>query len=252
MPTTLIDANTQIDLQSSNNCLQVSELFVDTLQGEGHYAGTPAAFLRLQGCPLGCTWCDTAKIWTKGHSFSFSNIFSLLEKEDTIGKLRNTESYHLVITGGSPLRQKDKLVHFIEAFKQIYGFKPFIEIENECFYFPDELATYVDCWNNSPKLSNSGLAKEKRYNSKVIQCMSLLKNSWFKFVVSDGADIKEIFSDYIDLGLIKHSQVILMPQGATKEELEKNRLTVAELAMSYGFKFCDRLQVTLYDTKTGV
>src|SRR5262245_42764119 len=42
--------------------LQVSELFL-SLQGEGPSAGTPAHFLRLQGCDVGCTWCDSKYTW---------------------------------------------------------------------------------------------------------------------------------------------------------------------------------------------
>lgn len=40
----------------------VSELFW-TVQGEGFYAGAPALFVRLQGCDVGCAWCDTKHSW---------------------------------------------------------------------------------------------------------------------------------------------------------------------------------------------
>ncbi|SHH22704.1 7-carboxy-7-deazaguanine synthase QueE [Ferrimonas marina] len=40
----------------------VNEIF-ETLQGEGFYTGVPAVFLRLQGCPVGCAWCDTKHTW---------------------------------------------------------------------------------------------------------------------------------------------------------------------------------------------
>lgn len=42
--------------------LPVNEIF-DTLQGEAHWTGTPSVFLRLQGCPVGCPWCDTKHTW---------------------------------------------------------------------------------------------------------------------------------------------------------------------------------------------
>lgn len=38
--------------------LAVNEFFV-TLQGEASFAGTPAVFVRFQGCPVACPWCDT-------------------------------------------------------------------------------------------------------------------------------------------------------------------------------------------------
>ena len=37
----------------------VHETFQDTVQGEGYHAGTPADFIRLYGCPVGCFFCDT-------------------------------------------------------------------------------------------------------------------------------------------------------------------------------------------------
>ncbi|ROQ30037.1 7-carboxy-7-deazaguanine synthase QueE [Gallaecimonas pentaromativorans] len=40
----------------------VNEIF-ETLQGEGRFTGMPAIFVRLQGCPVGCSWCDTKHTW---------------------------------------------------------------------------------------------------------------------------------------------------------------------------------------------
>ena len=40
--------------------LKINEIF-DTIQGEAHYTGTPATFIRLQGCPVGCKYCRKIK-----------------------------------------------------------------------------------------------------------------------------------------------------------------------------------------------
>ncbi len=42
----------------------INEMF-QTLQGEGYFTGVPAIFIRLQGCPVGCAWCDTKHTWEK-------------------------------------------------------------------------------------------------------------------------------------------------------------------------------------------
>ena len=41
---------------------KINELF-ETIQGEGSFTGQPSIFLRLQGCPVGCSWCDTKHTW---------------------------------------------------------------------------------------------------------------------------------------------------------------------------------------------
>ena len=40
----------------------INEIF-QTIQGEGVLTGVPAIFVRLQGCPVGCPWCDTRHTW---------------------------------------------------------------------------------------------------------------------------------------------------------------------------------------------
>jgi 7-carboxy-7-deazaguanine synthase len=42
--------------------LKVNEVF-ESLQGEGSFTGVPSIFVRLQGCPVGCSWCDTKHTW---------------------------------------------------------------------------------------------------------------------------------------------------------------------------------------------
>ena len=45
-----------------NNQYPVNEIF-QSIQGEGYFTGVPAIFVRLQGCPVGCAWCDTQHTW---------------------------------------------------------------------------------------------------------------------------------------------------------------------------------------------
>lgn len=93
--------------------LKVNELF-ETIQGEGVWTGTPAIFLRLQGCPVGCAWCDTKHTWEvdpdQESSFDIvknkkvdSQRWCQISVEDIL--LHCMERYtarHLVITGGEP------------------------------------------------------------------------------------------------------------------------------------------------------
>lgn len=239
----------QVNIDSLH--LSVSEMFSETLQGEGFFIGVPATFLRLSGCHLGCLFCDSTQIWNKKHSFLVEEILSRLETSGAVKRFSKGE--HFVITGGAPLLQEEKLLGLLQEFEKRFNFVPYIEVENECTIEPSqELINYVSCWNNSPKLSNSHVELHKRFKSRVVKKMAGLDNSWFKFVVATEKDWEELNQYFLMPKLIKREQVILMPKGWNQMELDENRLFVAEMAMRECVRFSDRLHITLYDSRVGV
>lgn len=77
--------------------LRVMEQF-HSIQGEGIHAGRSAVFLRLAGCSVGCTWCDTKASWpAHGHP--------LVPVEHLVDTVRQAQPALVVITGGEPLQQ---------------------------------------------------------------------------------------------------------------------------------------------------
>lgn len=231
--------------------LEVAEFFCNTIQGEGAEMGTPCAFLRLQWCTQNCVWCDTSEVWRFGNPYTFDELFQLMEHHNVIDLFKAGQQ--LVITGGSPIRQQDALILFLELFDYTYGFTPVIQIENECTRMPkDELIKFVQTWNNSPKLASSGNAKKIRYQPEVLKKLSSLQNSWFKFVVNCQEDWEEIQMDFLDPGLIEKNQIILMPMGATREELEKNRPIALEMAVMHNVRYSTREHIEIWNKKTGV
>jgi organic radical activating enzyme len=252
MPTTLIQQKPTFDKKvEDENKLVIAEMFADTLQGEGINTGVPSTFIRLQGCTLQCVWCDTLDVWPYGNEYSFDEIFEMFESIDLITKFKNGQ--HLILTGGSPLKQQHKLIAFIEEFQKRYNFYPYTEIENESVLIPDgDLLPLIDCWNNSPKLANSGMKEKARYKPEIIKLLAEQYNSWFKFVISEESDWKEIEEYFINPGLIEKRQIIVMPEGQTQEELLKTREIVADIAIREGVRFTDRLHVTIWNKKTGV
>lgn len=101
-------------LTQSSNPYQVNEIF-QTIQGEGRFTGTPSVFLRLQGCPVGCPWCDTQHTWEidPEKQTSANDILAKTTDDATwfaasaqdILTLFNQQGYsarHVVITGGEP------------------------------------------------------------------------------------------------------------------------------------------------------
>lgn len=252
MPVTLIEQKPTFTKKvEGEDKLIIAEMFADTLQGEGVNAGVPSTFIRLQGCTLQCVWCDTLDVWPHGNEYSFEEVFKMFEEIDLIKKFRNGQ--HLILTGGSPLKQQKRLYNFLQAFYHKYGFYPYTEIENESVLMPDpNLAGLIVCWNNSPKLANSGMKERARYKPEVIKDLAQRPNSWFKFVVASEDDWDEINGYYLKTDLIDKSQIILMPEGQTQEELMKTRELTADIAIREGVRFSDRTHVVIWNKKTGV
>lgn len=73
--------------------MKVNEIFY-SLQGEGHWTGTAATFVRLAGCNLRCPFCDT------DHSAGRD-----MSEEEIVGAVAANPSSHVVITGGEPALQ---------------------------------------------------------------------------------------------------------------------------------------------------
>lgn len=80
------------------NGYRVSEVY-PTIQGEGFYAGRPLTILRLQGCNVGCPWCDTKHSWPEqGVLHDAQAIVKMVQ--DVSRGLRT-----VLVTGGEPAEQ---------------------------------------------------------------------------------------------------------------------------------------------------
>lgn len=80
--------------------LRITEIFL-SLQGEARDSGWPTVFVRLTGCPLRCTYCDTAYAFHGGQWHSI---------DDVLTQVRSYGVRHVCVTGGEPLAQKRCLV----------------------------------------------------------------------------------------------------------------------------------------------
>jgi 7-carboxy-7-deazaguanine synthase len=80
--------------------LKVSEIFY-SLQGEAATTGLPTVFVRLTGCPLRCSYCDTEYAFTGGQWFTLDEI---------LDQVKSYGTPYVTVTGGEPLAQKNCLV----------------------------------------------------------------------------------------------------------------------------------------------
>lgn len=92
----------------------INEIF-QTIQGEGVFTGLPAIFVRLQGCPVGCPWCDTRHTWMVDPALEVgsdavlnrsneSDCWSKMSAEAILASFERLgyRARHVVITGGEP------------------------------------------------------------------------------------------------------------------------------------------------------
>lgn len=87
------------DLPHRSTMLKVTEIF-HSIQGESTHAGRPCVFIRLTGCPLRCTWCDTAYAFYGGQDMT---------EDDIIDQVRAFGCNLVELTGGEPLSQPASL-----------------------------------------------------------------------------------------------------------------------------------------------
>ena len=77
--------------------LRINEIFY-SIQGESSRIGMPTVFVRLTGCPMRCTYCDTAYAFHEGQQKEIEEIIQEIKKFDT---------NYVTVTGGEPLAQKN-------------------------------------------------------------------------------------------------------------------------------------------------
>jgi 7-carboxy-7-deazaguanine synthase len=221
-----------------------------SVQGEGATCGNPAVFLRLAGCPLNCAFCDSKEFWEKGSPHSV----------DTIDKIFDTHGYylefrkgaHLVITGGDPMLQQQAIIQLwrrLEEFERNPD-RIFLEVETQGTIVPTgDMLRIVRQWNISPKLANSGVPREKRLNYGTLAKYGTA-NTCFKFPVKTLDDLREV-DEIVRACNIKRTRVYLMPICDSRGNFYVTAPRVAQMAMSSGFKFGNRLHLILWDNAPG-
>lgn len=140
---------------------KINEMF-ETIQGEGSFTGQPSIFIRLQGCPVGCSWCDTKHTWEVKLSDEVTKEKMLAKSQETpqwsnlsvtqIKALVTEQGYkakHIVITGGEPCMVD--LTSLCNAFEEI-GYSTQVETSGTF-----EILVSNKCWVTvSPKINMRG------------------------------------------------------------------------------------------------
>jgi 7-carboxy-7-deazaguanine synthase len=217
----------------------VNELFY-SLQGEGSLAGVPSIFIRLAGCPLRCTWCDTKYAWgaSEGQEMTSQQVLEAIGDYPT---------RFVVLTGGEPMAHEG--VEKLAAAIRENGYH--LTIETAGIRFIDGLE--ADLMSISPKLSNSNpknlTQSVERLDMGVLRQLMAAYDYQLKFVVDKPDDLDEVAETLDKLDGVDFYKAWLMPQATqTDEYLEKSRWLV-EYCKQTGFSFSPRLQVMLWGSQ---
>jgi 7-carboxy-7-deazaguanine synthase len=225
--------------------LVVAEVFGPTLQGEGPSVGRRCGFVRLGGCNLDCSWCDTPYTWD-WKRFSPERELRRVEIAEVTAAVEAMGVDMLVITGGEPLLQARALLPLLAAAGE-RGWR--VEVEtNGTIAPPPEVAAQVAAFNVSPKLANSGIAEADRIRPAALAALRATGRAVFKFVVTAAADLDEVAALAAEHHL---DPVYVMPEGTTAEVIAGRMRELAVPALEHGFHLTTRLHILLWGDTRG-
>jgi 7-carboxy-7-deazaguanine synthase len=241
---------------NSEPSLPINELFY-SLQGEGTLAGMPSVFVRTSGCNLRCWFCDS-------YHTSWEPTHARMTVDEIVAEVESYGANHVVLTGGEPLVHEDS-VTLLDRLSEM-GYHTTVETNGTIFR-----DAAIDLASVSPKLASSTPMpendpkgdgeweerhEERRIDVETLGCLVDAYDIQMKFVVTDEADLEEIEGLVSEVRStatepLSDTDVLLMPEGATREQLDASRDRVAELAMEYGYRYTPRLHVDLWNDAPG-
>ena len=181
--------------------LRITEIFA-SVQGESSRVGLPTVFVRLTGCPLRCTWCDTAYAFTGGSSRALDDILAEVARHG----LR-----HVCVTGGEPLAQKGCLA-LLSALCDA-GHDVSLETSGalDIADVDARVARIMDL-----KAPGSGEVDKNRYENIAL----LRANDEVKIVLADAADYDWARVQIATHGLDRRCSVLLSPVAGALDPAE--------------------------------
>lgn len=140
--------------------IKLSEEF-ESIVGEGYYTGMPAYFIRLYGCNLNCSWCDS--------KYARNGDFYEDTTESVAKRIERSSKQFIVITGGEPLIQKKAINDLVD------------KVDGKIF-----------------TLETNGTISPANVSERIFMTVSPKKNSGFAFYIDEYIDRVSVFKFVVD------------------------------------------------------
>jgi 7-carboxy-7-deazaguanine synthase len=226
------------------SALRVAEMFA-SFQGEGPSAGERAAFIRLSGCGVGCSWCDEPQTWDWSR-FSREQETRRAGVDEACAWAVGTGAGLAVITGGEPLGQQRAVTGLAGALVAA-GLR--VEVETSGTVIPArELCAVVSMFSVSPKLANSGVPLERRIRPEALAAFAACGKAVFKFVACGTGDLDEAGELAARFGL---APVWIMPEGTTAGRVLAGMRELADGVLERGWNLTGRSHVLIWGDARG-
>ncbi|WP_416971637.1 7-carboxy-7-deazaguanine synthase QueE [Streptomyces sp. 4F14] len=211
-----------------------------TFQGEGPSLGHPALFIRLSRCNLTCSRCDTKYTWD-WTQFDPREESTKLSVADLVAWAASSPVELVVVTGGEPLLQQQRLVPLV---RELLAAGKRIEFETNGTLVPDP-ALLVDGvrFNVSPKIRSFGQDESKSIVPSALKAFAVSGRAVFKFVATRPADLDRIG----ELAAVHRlSPVWVMPEGTTADAVLAATRDLADAVAARHWHFTTRLHVLAF------
>ena len=176
----------------SSERLRISEIFL-SLQGESTTVGLPTVFVRLTGCPLRCSYCDTAYAFRGGQ---------YMETDAIVSRVAAYGVRHVTVTGGEPLAQPACLVLLSRLCDAGYSVSLETSGALDIGQVDNRVMKVMDL-----KTPASGEADNNRYRN--LECLN--PRDQVKFVICDRADYEWARSILDEYRLSGRCEVLFSP-----------------------------------------
>ncbi|WP_223006882.1 7-carboxy-7-deazaguanine synthase QueE [Streptomyces roseirectus] len=221
------------------------------MQGEGPSLGRRCAFVRLGGCNLGCSWCDTPYTWDwtgsgdSGRAWDPRAELHAMPWQEVAGLLRAFAAELIVVSGGEPLNQQRRLVPLL---RDLTGHGHLVEIETNGTVVPAPEVAALVRFNVSPKLAHSGEPRARRIVPEALAALAALPGTAFKFVCRGPGDLDEVAEITAHLG---GAPVWIMPAARSRAELDRNLAALGDAVVARGWNLTTRLHISVWGDRRG-